>query len=122
MKKNILIICFYYLALLLLQGLPLALAAQARYTVSGTVKARRSGENVIRATVVVSGQNVGVTTNEYGFFSLTLPEGDYTLVVSTVGMQAQNIPVALRKNLTLQVLLEEGAAELKEVVVSAADR
>ncbi|GGB18144.1 TonB-dependent receptor [Puia dinghuensis] len=121
MKKNILTFFFSCLSLLM-QGLPLPAVAQARYTVSGTVRAKRSGENVIRATVAVSGQTVGVTTNEYGFFSLTLPEGEYSLVVSAVGLQSQMVAVELRKNLSLAVSLEEGATELKEVVVSAADR
>src|SRR5579863_5776052 len=107
-----------FLLLVLLQGLVLASFAQAKYTVSGVIHAKRTGESVIRATVLVAGGSAGVTTNEYGYFSLTLPAGDYSLVISAVGMQSQTIAVQLRKNLTLPVTLEDAAAELKEVVVS----
>ena len=107
---------------LLLAGLALQAVAQSRYTINGTIRARGSGENLIRASVSVVGTNIGVTSNEYGFFSLTLPEGAYTLLVSTVGMQEQTIPVDLHKNLKLDLAMEPGAAELKAVVVQAGNR
>ena len=111
---------------LLLTGLSLWVSlwvsAQARYTVSGTIRAKGSGENISHASVLVSGTTIGATTNEYGFFSLTLPEGLYTLTISSIGMQTQPVTVDLHKNKTLDIPLKEGAAELKEVVISAGEK
>ena len=72
------------LLLLFLSTMSLGLSAQVKHTISGSVKARATGESIIRATVIVSGKNIGVTTNDYGYYSLTLPEGKYTLVISSV--------------------------------------
>jgi hypothetical protein len=63
---------------LLIAGFALPVFAQTKYTISGTIHAQKSGENIVRATVLVSGQNIGAVSNEYGFFSLTLPAGSYT--------------------------------------------
>jgi hypothetical protein len=56
------------------------------YTVSGTVKEKASGETLTGATItVVEKPGVGVSTNEYGFYSLSLPKGNYTLRFSYAG-------------------------------------
>ena len=58
------------------------LLAQAKYTVSGTVKQKSSGETLIGVSVVVAEKpGVGVITNEYGFYSLSLPKGNYHFVL-----------------------------------------
>ena len=54
--------------------------AQQNYTVSGTVKEKSSGETLTGATITCSGKaRCRRTTNEYGFYSLSLPKGKYTL-------------------------------------------
>ena len=93
--------------------------AQTKFTISGIVRAGKSGESAIRATVLVSGQHLGITTNEYGFFSLTLPAGHYTLIFSAVSMQPQTQEIDLTKNIRLDISLEAEAAQLQSVVVSA---
>ena len=55
---------------------------QTKYTVSGTITDQAKGETVIGARVKIKDKNQGAVSNEYGFFSLTLPEGNYTLVIS----------------------------------------
>jgi len=94
--------------------------AQTKFTISGTVRAGKTGESAIRATILVSGQHLGITTNEYGFYSLTLPAGHYTLIISAVSMQPQTQEINLTKNTRLDVSLESEAAQLQSVVVSAA--
>jgi hypothetical protein len=94
--------------------------AQTKYTISGTIRAGKTGESAIRATVLVSEHHLGITTNEYGFFSLTLLAGHYTLVISAVSMQPQTLDVDLTKDIRLDVSLEAAAAQLQSVVVSAA--
>ena len=64
--------------------------AQSRITLSGTVKDASSGENLSGATIrVLELAGVGTGANAYGFFTLTVPAGDYTVEVSFVGFATQ---------------------------------
>ena len=95
------------------------LLAQSRYTVSGTVKEKSSGEMLIGAGITVEEKSgVGAVTNEYGFYSLSLPEGDYTLRFSSVGYENELIPVKLNSNIMINVDLQEGII-LQEAVVTS---
>jgi hypothetical protein len=95
------------------------LLAQAKYTVSGTVKQRSSGETLIGVSVVVVEKpGVGVITNEYGFYSLSLPKGNYTLRVTYVGYRQELIPVKLDANVTVSIDLSDQGS-MQEVVVGA---
>jgi hypothetical protein len=61
-------------------------AQTTKFTVSGTIKDSTSGETLLSTAVRVKElSNVGVYSNEYGFYSLTIPEGNYTLVVNSFG-------------------------------------
>ena len=72
-------------ALLLLMMLyPLLLSAQ-KYTVSGYVMDASSSETMISATIYDEINQCGTATNAYGFYTLTLPEGESRLRVSYVG-------------------------------------
>ncbi|SDG21654.1 TonB-dependent Receptor Plug Domain [Dyadobacter soli] len=96
-----------------------ALMAQSRYTVSGTVKQKSSGETLIGVTVVVAGQpTMGVITNEYGFYSISLPKGSYSLRFSYVGYQQQTMPVNLDANVKVNIELSDDIS-LQEVVVTS---
>ena len=89
----------------------------AKYSVHGTIKAKGTGEVVIGATVSVTGYSAGTVSNEYGFYSLTLPQNDYSLEISAVGMKSRQIGVSLSKDLKLDILLEEEITNLQEVTV-----
>jgi hypothetical protein len=57
-----------------------------KHTISGYITDRNTGETLIGATVGVTGQyTAGKSTNDYGFFSLNLPDGKYKLIVSYLG-------------------------------------
>jgi len=87
--------------------------------VSGTVKEKSSGETLIGVNVVVVEKpNLGVTTNEYGFYSISLPQGNYTLRFSFIGYEQELVPVKLNSNIKVNIDLSEGIS-LQEVVVSA---
>lgn len=97
----------------------LFMQAQSKFTVSGTVKEKSSGETLIGVNVVtVENPNVGVTTNEYGFYSLSLPKGNYTLSFSYIGYEQKLMPVELNSNIKANIDLSEGIS-LQEVVISA---
>ncbi|MEO6070489.1 MAG: TonB-dependent receptor [Chitinophagaceae bacterium] len=96
--------------------------AQSRYTLNGYVKDSASGETIIGATLSVSGQNKTTSSNQYGFYSLTLPQGNYTLTVSHVSYQTQIYTLNLDSNLTFDFNLAAKAASLDEVVVYSKPR
>lgn len=106
--------------LLLLYFLPLGLFAQSeKLTVSGYVKDNKNGEGLIGASVFVKELLTGTTTNTYGFYSLTLPKGNYTLVISSVGYRKAIKDVKLTEtNQTFNVEVQEDGQELAEVIVS----
>lgn len=93
--------------------------AQKKYTIDGTVKDAATGETLIGATVRLQElQHSGATTNGYGFFSLTAPEGEYTMNVSYVGYEAITQPIKLDKNSQLDIRLVSNNT-LQEVSVSS---
>jgi hypothetical protein len=92
--------------------------AQEKYTLSGYVREAGSGEALVGATVFLQGTQLGSYTNEYGFYSLTVPQGEYILLVSYVGYEAQEIPVSLTEARRLNLDLRESAVEAEEVVIT----
>ena len=109
----------HYLAFLLaLFGHFFVIQAQERYTLSGTIFEASSNESLIGVTVAVSELKTGTTTNEYGFYSITLPEGEYQIIVSYLGFQEIVQTITLNKNVKLDFNLTEKTEELQEVVVT----
>jgi len=105
----------FFIGCLLMATLALG---QTRYTLSGSVKDAQSGEVLIGATIRVLQQPViGTISNEYGFYSLTLPEGTYTVQVSLVSYQPVTKTVTLTTSTHLDVTLAEAATQLQEVSV-----
>lgn len=105
----------------LLIGLVFTARAQ-KYTVSGYITDAATGEELIGATVAVTGATTGAATNAYGFYSLTLPEGEYTLSAKFIGYTAQEIKVTLDRNLKHNFALGEQAQMLEAAVVEAERR
>ncbi|PHI18923.1 TonB-dependent receptor [Lewinellaceae bacterium SD302] len=98
---------------------PDALRAQKKLTLSGYVS-EAGGETLIGANVYVQDQPVkGAATNAYGFYSLSLEPGEYTIVYSYLGYADRKERVNLAKeDVLLSVDLSQGAT-LEEVVVTA---
>jgi hypothetical protein len=107
------------ISLLFLIFLCTGLYAQKSYTISGTVVDSTSGETSIGALVYVKGTTTGVSTNVYGFYSLTLPEGMYDIAISYMGFTSQLHKIDLKSNVTLNSKLKPIQNNLTEVVVSA---
>jgi hypothetical protein len=87
--------------------------------VSGTIKDDATGEQLIGASVIIKElpQN-GTASNNYGFYSVTAPEGDYTFVVTYIGYETLVKQVSLHKGQTINFSLQSKSV-LKEVVISA---
>ncbi|WP_353780241.1 TonB-dependent receptor [Winogradskyella sp. 3972H.M.0a.05] len=93
--------------------------AQEKYTISGTLKDQANGETLLGATILLKGTTIGTTTNEYGFYSLTAPKGNYTLVISYLGYTTIEKDIVLDKNFKFNSELIEDADQLEEVVITA---
>src|SRR5690606_32400879 len=100
-------------------GIPFLLVAQENFTISGNIKDGENGEELIGATVLVKALNTGGVTNEYGFYYLTLPKGNYDLVVSYVGYETAIQPILLDQDLRLNLELTPQSRSLEEVVVTS---
>lgn len=107
--------------LLLLVFIAVNCMGQGRYTISGYIKDAASGETLIGANVSVSGSK-SITSNQYGFYSITLTEGSYTLIISYVGFQSRVIPISLSKDTLFNIDLAFATALSQEVIVSARKR
>ncbi|MEM1002707.1 MAG: TonB-dependent receptor, partial [Bacteroidota bacterium] len=93
--------------------------AQTSYTISGTITDRNNGETLFGASVFLTGTTIGGITNEYGFYSITAPEGEYVLNVSYIGYTNVNININLNQDINQDVEITEFSTELDEVVVTA---
>jgi hypothetical protein len=99
-----------------------SLSAQNKYSIGGTISDQSNGEILIGATVSVKEMpGTGSGTNEYGFFSLTLPEGNYTLLINYIGYQQLEQKIELKANQQLNFKLSE-ADLLSETVEVTAER
>jgi hypothetical protein len=92
---------------------------QEKHTISGTIKSISTGETLIAATIRVVGTKYATSSNEYGFYSLTLPEGNYTISVNAVGSKSYKTSVELNKNLSLTIALEDDLNELETVTITS---
>ncbi len=96
----------------------LLLAQSGKATLSGYIKGAADGEALIGAGVFVEELKKGATSNVYGYYSLTLPQGKYTLKFIFLGYQTQVKTIDLQGNQVVNVDLAEEAKETKEVVIT----
>lgn len=98
------------------------MAQQQTHSISGTVKDKKNGELLIGVTVKVSDNpSINVVANEYGFYSLSLPEGDHTIIISYPGYTDFEQQIKVDQNMKLDLLLnpeEQKSNTIDEVVVS----
>ncbi|NNM16986.1 MAG: TonB-dependent receptor [Croceitalea sp.] len=92
--------------------------SQQRFTLSGTIREAATNETMIGVTVAVPNLRTGTTTNEYGFYSLTLPEGEYEVLISYLGFETIRESLELNANKQINYKMVEEAQQLEEVVVS----
>tara|TARA_B100000809_G_scaffold153591_1_gene150962 strand:+ start:11225 stop:13567 length:2343 start_codon:yes stop_codon:yes gene_type:complete len=111
MKNGLFILVFLY---------SINILAQEKYTLSGTVKDLSNGEDLIGLTIFVKElPGTGTISNVYGFYSLTLPKGEYTIQYSYVGFQTQEYKINFNQNNKKDIELGSGANELEAFEVNA---
>ncbi len=112
---------FFSIFLIAVLGLSSVSFAQRGFALSGTIKDQSNGETLIGATVVVKdgkGGTTGVVTNVYGFYSISLPKGDYDLTISFMGYEPRQQTISLSQNTTLSMELTPAASTLSEVIIT----
>lgn len=93
--------------------------AQEKFVLSGNINDAATGEDLIGASVVVTGHpNTGAVSNAYGFFSLTLEKGTYQMRFQFVGYEPQIVNVSLTENKKLDIHLSEKSYEIGNIVVT----
>jgi hypothetical protein len=95
-----------------------SLFSQNKYTISGYVQEAESGENLIGVSVYDKTSQKGTATNQYGFYSLTLEEGNYEIMYSFIGLNTNTKKINLNKNTRLNVSLLEKSILSGEVIVT----
>lgn len=112
-------IALQQLVILVVLSSPILSSAQINYTLSGYIKDSASGETLIGANVFLESEPTnGTISNTYGFYSMTLPEGNYRIMFSYLGYQSVTNEILLNENRSINVDLSPGI-EMQEVVVSA---
>ncbi|MDI5887952.1 TonB-dependent receptor [Flavobacterium yafengii] len=92
--------------------------AQEKFTLSGTIIDANSNETLIGVNVVIPELKTGVTTNEYGFYSITVPQGKYTVQISYLGYQTIEESISLNQNIKNNFNLYSNETALKEVIIT----
>jgi len=90
-----------------------------KVTVSGTVRDAATGEALFPANVIIEELGTGTSTNEYGFYALSLEPGSYTLLFSYVGYATESRIIDLNRDMVLNMELQESLQELEEVTISS---
>lgn len=94
----------------------------AKYTLSGYIKDSLTGETLIGATLTVAGKSKGISSNQYGFYSITLDQGEYTFIVSYIGYLSKIMQVNLQNNQLYNFDLLHRSTLQQEVIVSSKKR
>lgn len=92
-----------------------------KYTISGVIKDKTNGETIFGAAIVLKELSIGAMSNEYGFYSVTAPEGEYTIEISYLGYTSIIKKIVLNESLKLNLEILESSTALDEVVISTGE-
>ncbi|MBT8394164.1 MAG: TonB-dependent receptor [Bacteroidia bacterium] len=92
--------------------------AQEKFTISGHISDSSSNESLIGVNIIIAELNTGTTTNEYGFYSITLPKGIYNIEISFLGFKEIDKNIDLLEDRVLNFQLSEAIESLDEVVIT----
>lgn len=106
------------LLIILLHFITFVSFAQEKFTLSGTISDSRNNETLYGVNFIITEIKSGTTTNEYGFYSLSLPKGTYTIQVSYLGYENITETIVLDKNIRKNFSLIESSEQLDEVVLT----
>lgn len=96
-----------------------ASAQDTKVTLSGTIANKTNNETLIGVNILIPEANASITTNSYGFYSITLPKGNYTVIVSYMGFDTVEEPITLTENTKKNFAMPESGKVLDEVVITS---
>ncbi|MFT7429345.1 MAG: hypothetical protein ACI9IZ_001843, partial [Nonlabens sp.] len=99
--------------------LAFAKAYSQKATLSGTVIEDGTGETLLNVTVSIIELKTGTITNTYGYYSITLPTGAYTVQYSSIGYATVEKKISLNDNVKIDLSLKEQGEELDAIVITA---
>ncbi len=108
--------------ILLIAGLVLkidSLKSEETFTISGYVKDANTGEDLIGASIYVAEHKAGTQSNSYGFFSLSLPKGNYHIQVSFLGYHSQDFQINLNESVSRNFQMVPNDLKISEVSIIA---
>ena len=105
--------------IIILTSLFTQLYAQERFTISGTIQGADNSLSLVGASVVDVKKGAGVSTNENGYFSITLPKDNYTIKVSFIGYESKEYRIKLDADTSLKINLKPTFTEVEEVKIVA---
>jgi hypothetical protein len=91
--------------------------SQEKVTLSGIITMNTNTETIIGASIFIPGAKVSTVTNAYGHYSITLPKGEYTIVISCLGFETIEEHITLTKNFRKDFSMLEKTKTLDEVVI-----
>lgn len=109
MKKNVVLIFIFLCSI--------GVYSQEKFTISGTVIEESSRETLFGVNIIVPELQAGTVTNEYGFYSITLPSGEYEVIYSSIGYASKRTQVSLTANIKNDIALSTDTESLDEVVI-----
>lgn len=86
-------------------------------TISGYIYDEENSESLIGASVYALNKQIGATTNEYGFYSLTLPEGHYEIRISYIGYHDKIFKTDVTKNRKHNIYMKSSVNEIEEIII-----
>jgi hypothetical protein len=90
---------------------------QEKFTINGTITDKSSNETLIGVNIIFPELQTGTTTNEYGFYSITIPQGTYKIQVSYLGFTTITETILLTENKTINYKLTESSEVLDEIII-----
>jgi len=92
--------------------------SQEKFTISGTISDEKNNETLIGVNLYIPEIKAGITTNEYGFYSISIPKGNYTLQITYLGYETVEETISLEKTIKRNFELNETGEQLDEVIIS----
>ncbi|ACU61835.1 TonB-dependent receptor [Chitinophaga pinensis] len=115
MQKKFAVLALFFSTISSLQAL-----AQHKYTISGIIRDKTTGETLIGASIRILPQSrYNSSSNNFGFYAIVVPEGSYRLVVSYTGYKPDTIALTLSNDLTRNISLLPVSGQLSEVVITS---
>ena len=92
--------------------------SQEKFTLSGIISDLKNNETLIGVNLFIPEIKAGIVTNEYGFYSITIPKGTYSIQISYVGYETKEEIISLTQNIKKNIELNETGQQLEEVIIN----